>query len=113
MKLVKFFEFKESDLEPVKSFRIKDNLNPKLWDAFEFEKTKEGHVYWFEWSVKESPKQEPKSFILNDLIDLLSQCENVLAYNKAKEVKQQLIELRKQYPNDMQFGCEVAKLINQ
>jgi hypothetical protein len=37
MKLVKFFEFKESDLEPVKSFRIKDNLNPRLWDAFELD----------------------------------------------------------------------------
>ncbi len=49
---------------------------------------------------------------LNELIDLLSQCENVLAYNKAKEVKKQLIELRKQFPNDMEFGAEVAKLLN-
>ena len=35
MKLVKYFEFNQSDLAPVKSFRIKDSLNPKLWDNFE------------------------------------------------------------------------------
>lgn len=32
MKLNKFYEFVQSDLEPVKSFRIKDELNPKVWD---------------------------------------------------------------------------------
>lgn len=35
MRIVKFFEFKQTDLEAVKSFRIKDDLNPKLWDGFE------------------------------------------------------------------------------
>lgn len=28
----KYFEFVQSDLEPVNSFIIKDNLNPKVWD---------------------------------------------------------------------------------
>jgi len=31
MKLQKFLEFKKSDLEPVKSFKIQDELNPKVW----------------------------------------------------------------------------------
>ena len=35
MKLVKFFEFKEADFDPIKSFRLKDELNPKLWDNFD------------------------------------------------------------------------------
>ncbi len=38
MKLVKFFEFKETDLDPIKSFRLKDELNPKLWDNFDINK---------------------------------------------------------------------------
>lgn len=33
--IIKFFEFKESDLAPVKSFRIKDELNTKVWNDFE------------------------------------------------------------------------------
>lgn len=33
--LRKFFEFKQEDFEPVKSFRIKDELNTKVWDGFE------------------------------------------------------------------------------
>lgn len=35
MRLNKFFEFVQADLEPVKSFHIKDELNPKVWDGFE------------------------------------------------------------------------------
>lgn len=35
MKLNKYLEFLSSDLEPVKSFRLKDDLNPKLWNDFE------------------------------------------------------------------------------
>lgn len=35
MKLNKYLEFVSSDLEPVKSFRLKDDLNPKLWTDFE------------------------------------------------------------------------------
>lgn len=34
MKLVKYFEFNQQDLEAVKSFRVKDELNPKIWDDF-------------------------------------------------------------------------------
>jgi hypothetical protein len=32
MKLVKYFEFNQQDLEASKSFRVKDELNPKIWD---------------------------------------------------------------------------------
>lgn len=32
MKLIKYLEFVQSDLEPVKSFHIKDELNPKVWE---------------------------------------------------------------------------------
>ena len=35
MKLNKFYEFVQSDLEPVKSFHVKDELNPKIWDNSE------------------------------------------------------------------------------
>ena len=34
MRLIKYFEFTQHDLEPIKSFRIKDELNPKIWDNF-------------------------------------------------------------------------------
>ena len=37
MKLQRFLEFKKSDLEPVKSFKIQDNLNPKIWTGFELD----------------------------------------------------------------------------
>jgi hypothetical protein len=32
MKLTKYLEFVQADLEPVKSFHIKDELNPKVWN---------------------------------------------------------------------------------
>lgn len=32
MSVKKYFEFVQADLEPVKSFHIKDELNPKVWD---------------------------------------------------------------------------------
>lgn len=35
MRLIKYLEFVQADLEPVKSFRVKDELNPKIWDDFE------------------------------------------------------------------------------
>lgn len=36
MKLKKFLEFKKSDLDPViKSFKLQDELNPKIWDGFD------------------------------------------------------------------------------
>jgi hypothetical protein len=31
----KYFEFVQADLEPVKSFHLKDELNPKIWNRFE------------------------------------------------------------------------------
>jgi hypothetical protein len=37
MKINKYFEFVQADLEPVKSFRLKDELNPKVWDGFELD----------------------------------------------------------------------------
>lgn len=37
MKLVKYFEFHQKDLEPIKSFHIKDELNPKVWEDFEID----------------------------------------------------------------------------
>ena len=38
MKLKKFLEFVQSDFEPIKSFYLKDELNPKIWDGFELDK---------------------------------------------------------------------------
>jgi hypothetical protein len=36
MKLKKFLEFKKSDIDPViKSFKLQDELNPKIWDGFD------------------------------------------------------------------------------
>lgn len=37
MKLSYFKEFKENDLAPIKSFYIKDTLNPKIWDNFKID----------------------------------------------------------------------------
>lgn len=37
MKLVKYFEFNKKDLEPIKSFYLKDELNPKIWDDFKLD----------------------------------------------------------------------------
>jgi hypothetical protein len=37
MKLIKYFEFNQGDLDAVKSFRIKDELNPKIWTDFEID----------------------------------------------------------------------------
>ncbi len=34
----KYFEFVQADLEPIKSFYIKDELNPKIWNKFEINK---------------------------------------------------------------------------
>lgn len=33
MKYIKSFEFEEKDLEPISSFKIKDELNPKVWET--------------------------------------------------------------------------------
>lgn len=38
MKLTKYFEFHKKDLEPIKSFYLKDELNPKLWENFKLDK---------------------------------------------------------------------------
>ena len=38
MKLQKFLEFKKSDLAPVKSFKIQDELNPKVWKEGELDR---------------------------------------------------------------------------
>jgi hypothetical protein len=37
MRLEKFFEFRKKDLEPIKSFYIKDELNPKIWNDFKMD----------------------------------------------------------------------------
>jgi len=35
MKHLKYFEFVQNDFEPIKSFHLKDELNPKIWDGRE------------------------------------------------------------------------------
>ncbi len=37
MKLNRFFEFRESDFEPIESLKIKDDLNSKIWDNFDLD----------------------------------------------------------------------------
>ena len=37
MRFQKFFEFNKKDLEPIKSFYLKDELNSKLWEGFEID----------------------------------------------------------------------------
>lgn len=54
--------------------------------AFSWEGTEEGFSYWYSL---------------------------FLAKPTQPDIKQQLIDLRKQFPNDMTFGAEVAKLLNQ
>lgn len=74
MKLVKFFEFKESDLEPIKSFRLKDELNTKLWSDFELDE-----------SVREQLLQIGQDFyesteISADVVDI-ALCGSLCNYN--------------------------------
>lgn len=38
MKVYNFFEFKTSDFDPIKSFYIKDELNPKMWESFRLDR---------------------------------------------------------------------------
>jgi len=38
MKLTKFFEFKRGAFTPIKSFRLQDDLNTRIWDNFELDK---------------------------------------------------------------------------
>ena len=35
--LIRFLEFKEEDYEPIKSFYLKDDLNPKIWEDFKID----------------------------------------------------------------------------
>jgi uncharacterized coiled-coil protein SlyX len=37
MRFQKFFEFNQKDLDPIKSFYIKDELNPKIWSDFKLD----------------------------------------------------------------------------
>jgi hypothetical protein len=37
MKLQKYLEFKKTDLDPIKSFYLKDELNPKVWTDFKID----------------------------------------------------------------------------
>jgi hypothetical protein len=39
MKLIKYFEFVQDDFEPIKTFHLKDELNPKIWDNFEMDES--------------------------------------------------------------------------
>ena len=32
--MVKYYEFKKSDFDPIKSFQLKDELHPKIWENF-------------------------------------------------------------------------------
>ena len=34
----KFFEYAEAQFEPLTSFRLKDELNPKVWDGDKIKK---------------------------------------------------------------------------
>ena len=44
MKLNKYFEFHKKDLEPIKSFYLKDELSSKLWDNFKLDKEVRGSL---------------------------------------------------------------------
>lgn len=37
MKIRKYLEFVQQDFEPIKSFYLKDELNPNIWDGFELD----------------------------------------------------------------------------
>jgi hypothetical protein len=37
MKLIKYLEFVQADFEPIKSFYLKDELNPKLWEGMKLD----------------------------------------------------------------------------
>jgi len=74
MRLEKFFEFRDKDLEPIKSFYLKDNLNPKIWDDFKIDK-----------SIREDLLQIGKDFFesveLNCEVKDIAFCGSLCNYN--------------------------------
>lgn len=75
--LKKFYEFKEADLEPIKSFYLKDELNPKLWEDFDIDK-----------EVREDLLQIAQDFyestdITADVVDIVL-CGSLCNYNWSK-----------------------------
>ena len=74
MKLNKFLEFKKSDFEPIKSFYLKDELSPKLWDNFKLNQ-----------EVREDLLQIAQDFFENTKIDAevkdIALCGSLCNYN--------------------------------
>jgi hypothetical protein len=74
MKLTKFFEFKRGAFTPIKSFRLQDNLNTKIWSDFELDE-----------DVKQQLLQIGKDFyegteIKADIVDIIL-CGSLCNYN--------------------------------
>ena len=74
MKLTKFFEFKRGAFTPIKSFRLQDNLNTKIWSDFELDE-----------DVKQQLLQIAKDFyegteIKADIVDIIL-CGSLCNYN--------------------------------
>lgn len=74
-----------------KAIAYREKINPlsktdNLQIAFSWKKTNEGFEYWKNWDAKK---------------------ENEI------DLKHQLQQLNQQYPNDLEFGAQVRKLISE
>jgi hypothetical protein len=72
--LRRFYEFKESDLDPIKSFHLKDELNPKIWSDNNIDKEVREQLIQIAQDFFESTE------ISTDVIDI-ALCGSLCNYN--------------------------------
>jgi len=78
MKLDKFFEFKRGSFTPIKSFYLKDELNPELWDNFDISDEVREQLLRIGGDFFE------KTDIKSDVIDIVL-CGSLCNYNWSKK----------------------------
>jgi hypothetical protein len=74
MRIFKFLEFKEFDSDPIKSFRLKNELNPKLWSNFDLDESVRKKLLQIGQDFYESTE------ISADIIDIVL-CGSLCNYN--------------------------------
>jgi hypothetical protein len=99
--MIKFFEFKESDLDPIKSFYIKDHLNKKVFDGFEIDK-----------KIREDLLKIGKDFfdttdIESDVVDI-ALCGSLCNYNWSDKYSDFDLHIIINY-KDIDDGVELAE----
>ena len=97
--------------EPRKNtyFEIKDDTGFILYCMMPFD----GHSRCNNWTIKQ---EQPKVSIIDKidlLLDVAQDVDNTFFAIKLRHLKQELQELEKNTPNDMELGAEIRKLLKQ